>query len=81
MPAAGSASTGVEVVRLNKEVISLYRQGNSEEALIRGIETCELARCSLGETDLSTITISPMSAPGGRSCVAARVRPREAPPL
>ena len=36
-------------MRLNKEVISLYRQGNYEEALARCIETCELARRSLGE--------------------------------
>ncbi|MGA2401542.1 MAG: tetratricopeptide repeat protein [Syntrophobacteraceae bacterium] len=37
------------VVRMNKEVISLYRQGNYEEALAHCIETCEVARRELGE--------------------------------
>jgi CHAT domain-containing protein/tetratricopeptide (TPR) repeat protein len=46
---ADSNSAADRVVRLNKEVISLYRQGNYEEALARCIETCELARSSLGE--------------------------------
>ncbi len=50
-PTNGAASTSqsAEIVRLNKEVISLYRQGNYEEALARCIETCELARRGLGE--------------------------------
>jgi len=36
------------MVRKSKEVISLYRQGNYEEALARCIETCELVRSSKG---------------------------------
>ncbi len=34
---------------MNKEVVSLFRQGNYEEALARCTETCELARRELGE--------------------------------
>ncbi len=37
------------VIQLNREVISLYRQGNYEGALLRCTETCELARRELGE--------------------------------
>ncbi|MGO8944244.1 MAG: tetratricopeptide repeat protein [Syntrophobacteraceae bacterium] len=46
---SGENSEADRVVRLNKEVISLYRQSNYEEALARCIETCEIARRSLGE--------------------------------
>jgi CHAT domain-containing protein/tetratricopeptide (TPR) repeat protein len=45
----GSNSAADRVVGLNKEVVSLFRQGNYVEALARCIETCELARRSLGE--------------------------------
>ena len=45
----GSNSAADGVVGLNKEVVSLFRQGNYVEALARCIETCELARRSLGE--------------------------------
>ncbi len=43
------ASAVDRIVRLNLEVISLYRQGNFEEALARCTETCDLARRELGE--------------------------------
>ncbi|MGA2026624.1 MAG: tetratricopeptide repeat protein, partial [Syntrophobacteraceae bacterium] len=43
------ASAVDRIIRLNMEVISLYRQGNFEEALARCTETCELARRELGE--------------------------------
>ncbi len=45
---AAGPSPADSVVGLNKEVVSLYRQGNYEEALARCIEACEFARRSLG---------------------------------
>jgi tetratricopeptide (TPR) repeat protein/CHAT domain-containing protein len=50
-PADGTGPPSPEagVVRLNKEVVGLYRQGDFKEALAHCIETCEIARRDLGE--------------------------------
>ena len=45
----GQVSAVDRIVRLNREVVSLYRQGNFEEALARCTETCDVAKRELGE--------------------------------
>jgi tetratricopeptide (TPR) repeat protein/CHAT domain-containing protein len=49
VPADGTASPEAKIVRLNKEVISLYKQGNYREALTRCVEVCETARHDMGD--------------------------------
>jgi tetratricopeptide (TPR) repeat protein/CHAT domain-containing protein len=50
IPAGGPTAVPADrIIRLNKEVISLYRQGNYQEALTHGIEVCETARRDLGD--------------------------------